>query len=93
MGSVVSYEERLLHRQGRERLAELRATLDSGDTDGVITRAEALAILDVLDDLETVSICVVQAVSDAVASRWQLVFLPRDARSSDKCDALSPARP
>lgn len=47
----MSYEERLLHRQGRERLAELRATLDSGDTDGVITRAEALAILDVLDDL------------------------------------------
>lgn len=47
----MSYEERMLYRQGREKLAELRATLDSGDTEGGITRAEALAILDVLDSL------------------------------------------
>jgi len=47
----VSYEERMLYRQGREKLAELRATLDSGEPDAGITRAEALAILDVLDVL------------------------------------------
>jgi len=47
----VSYEERMLYRQGREKLAELRATLDSGAPDAGITRAEALAILDVLDVL------------------------------------------
>ena len=47
----MSYEERMLYRQGREKLAELRATLDSGDAEGGITRAEALAILDVLDSL------------------------------------------
>ena len=41
----------MLYRQGREKLAELRATLDSGDAEGGITRAEALAILDVLDSL------------------------------------------
>lgn len=45
----MSYEERMLYRQGREKLAELRASLDSGDSDGGITRAEALALLDVLD--------------------------------------------
>ncbi len=47
----MSYEERMLYRQGREKLAELRATLDSGEPDAGITRAEALAILDVLDVL------------------------------------------
>ena len=47
----MSYEERMLYRQGREKLAELRAALDCGDSDAGITRAEALAILDVLDDL------------------------------------------
>ncbi len=47
----MSYEERMLYRQGREKLAELRATLDSGAPDAGITRAEALAILDVLDVL------------------------------------------
>jgi len=41
----------MLYRQGREKLAELRATLDAGDTEEGITRAEALAILDVLDSL------------------------------------------
>ncbi|TFG66840.1 MAG: hypothetical protein E4H28_00580 [Gemmatimonadales bacterium] len=47
----MSYEERMLYKQGREKLAELRATLDSGDTECGITRGEALAILDVLDSL------------------------------------------
>ncbi len=47
----MSYEERMLYREGREKLAELRATLDSGEPDAGITRAEALAILDVLDVL------------------------------------------
>lgn len=47
----MSYEERMVYRQGREKLAELRATLDSGEPDAGITRAEALAILDVLDVL------------------------------------------
>jgi len=41
----------MLYREGREKLAELRATLDSGEPDAGITRAEALAILDVLDVL------------------------------------------
>ena len=47
----MSYEERMLYRQGREKLAELRASLNSGGADAGITRAEALAILDVLDVL------------------------------------------
>lgn len=47
----MSYEERMLYREGREKLAELRASLDSGEPDAGITRAEALAILDVLDVL------------------------------------------
>ena len=47
----MSYEERMLYRQGCEKLAELRATLNSGESDAGITRAEALAILDVLDVL------------------------------------------
>lgn len=47
----MSYEERMLYRQGLEKLADLRATLDSGDSDQGITRAEALAILDVLEVL------------------------------------------
>ncbi len=40
-----------MYREGREKLAELRATLDAGEPDAGITRAEALAILDVLDVL------------------------------------------
>ncbi len=47
----MSYEERMLYREGREKLAELRATFDSGEPGAGITRAEALAILDVLDVL------------------------------------------
>ncbi len=47
----MSYEERMLYRQRREKLAELRATLDSGDSDGGITRAEALTLVDLLDAL------------------------------------------
>lgn len=47
----MSYEERMLYRQGLEKLADLRATLDSGDSGQGITRAEALAILDVLEVL------------------------------------------
>lgn len=47
----MSYEERMVYREGREKLAELRASLDSGEPDAGITRAEALAILDVLDVL------------------------------------------
>jgi len=47
----VSYEERMLYRQGCEKLAELRASLNAGEADAGITRAEALAILDVLDVL------------------------------------------
>ncbi|MDH3297069.1 MAG: hypothetical protein OEM23_05560 [Gemmatimonadota bacterium] len=45
----MTYEDRLQYQEGREKLAELRANLDSGDSDGVITRAEALVILDLLD--------------------------------------------
>lgn len=47
----MSYEERMLYREGLEKLADLRATIDSGDSDQGITRAEALAILDVLEVL------------------------------------------
>jgi hypothetical protein len=37
------------YQEGREKLAELRANLDAGDSDDGITRAEALLILDLLD--------------------------------------------
>ncbi len=50
-GSTVTYEDRVLYQEGREKLAELRANLDSGDSDAGITRAEAVLILDLLDAL------------------------------------------
>lgn len=47
-GFTVTYEDRMSYKEGREKLAELRANLDSGDSNGAITRAEALLILDLL---------------------------------------------
>ena len=45
----MSYEDRVLYQEEREKIAELRATLASGDADEGITRAEAREILDLLD--------------------------------------------
>lgn len=48
-GSTVTYEDRVQYQEGREKLAELRASIDSGDSEGAITRAEALLIVDLLE--------------------------------------------
>jgi len=45
----MTYEERARYHEGREKLAALRAELESGDPSGRITRAEALEILGLLE--------------------------------------------
>lgn len=47
----MSYEDRVLYQEERERIAELRAALSVGEADAAITRAEAREILDLLDSL------------------------------------------
>lgn len=45
----MTYEERQLYHEGREKLAALRAELESGDPVGAITREQALEILGLLE--------------------------------------------
>lgn len=45
----MTYEERVRYHEGREKLAALRAELESGEPSGLITRAEALEILGLLE--------------------------------------------
>ncbi len=45
----MTYEERQLYHEGREKLAAVRAELESGDPAGPITREQALEILGLLE--------------------------------------------
>ena len=45
----MTYEERVLYHEGREKLAALRAELESGDAAGTISRGQALEILGLLE--------------------------------------------
>lgn len=45
----MTYEERVLYHEGREKLAALRAELESGDGGGQISRAQAIEILGLLE--------------------------------------------
>jgi hypothetical protein len=45
----MTYEERVLYHEGREKLAALRAELESGDPSGSISRAQALEIIGLLE--------------------------------------------
>lgn len=45
----MTYEERQLYHEGREKLAALRAELESGDPAGSINREQALEILGLLE--------------------------------------------
>lgn len=45
----MTYEERVLYHEGREKLAALRAELESGAPSGSISRAQALEILGLLE--------------------------------------------
>lgn len=45
----MTYEERVQYHEGREKLAALRAELESGDPSGSISRAQALEILGLLE--------------------------------------------
>lgn len=45
----MTYEERVLYHEGREKLAALRAELESGAPSGAISRGQALEILGLLE--------------------------------------------
>ncbi|MFQ5888767.1 MAG: hypothetical protein ACE5JR_01805 [Gemmatimonadota bacterium] len=78
----MTYEERQRYQELRERIAALRSALQEEDSDGPVTRAELLDLLDIVE----------AAVERMSPERWDRALEAIAGEAARRADALAARR-